>query len=120
MNPKFTRKAFLKTATFAAAGSITASLPPRHVAATTFSSVLCSAPPDPAPPGVADYAVGSFAAWQRGHDAHITYDPIALPRLYQRLRSYFDADSRVYDLMYLANWVPEFHGSLLPLGDRLP
>jgi multiple sugar transport system substrate-binding protein len=120
MIPTFSRRKVLQSVALAAAGSITTSLPARHVAATTFSSVLCSTPPDPAPPGVADYAVRSFAAWQKSHDAYITYDPIAWPRLYQRLRSYFDADSRVYDLMYLANWVPEFHGSLLPLDDRLP
>jgi multiple sugar transport system substrate-binding protein len=103
-----------------ATGLVTPSLKLRAAGATTYSSVLCAAPPDPAPPGVASFAAQAFSNWQNQRSSYISYDPIAWPRLYQRLRSYFDANSRVYDLMYLANWAPEFHESLLPIDNRLP
>src|SRR5262245_40234975 len=120
MNHSVSRRALCRSAALAAAGSIISSRDRDVAAETAYSSVLCSAPPDPAPPGVADFAIAAFNAWQRGHDAYITYDPIAWPRLFQRLQSYFEAGLPVYDLMYLASWIPEFHKSLLPLADKLP
>src|SRR5215211_3489158 len=116
-----TRRELVRSAVLA--GASLAAVSPgisRSVAATTSMSVLCAAPPDPAPPGVADFATGAFAAWRSRHDAFVSYDPVAWPQLFRRLETYFDAESRVYDLMYLAHWIPEFHDSLDPISGELP
>src|SRR5215217_8050586 len=82
-------------------------------------TVLCSTPPDPAPPGVADFAAGAFTAWRTRTSLTVSFDPIALPHLHRRLDTYFASGVRIYDLAYMAGWAPEFHTHLEPLDGKI-
>ncbi|MGI9254921.1 MAG: hypothetical protein ACR2J8_14340, partial [Thermomicrobiales bacterium] len=46
----------------------------RHVSAATDLSVLSPLAPDPAPPGVAEFAMADFDAWKAANDANVIYE----------------------------------------------
>lgn len=91
-------------------------LRPRGVAAQTTLSVLSPLAPDPAPPGVADFAIADFEAWQAENDAKVSYEAVAWSELHDKMATNFASGTHVHDVMYNCAWVPEFAEFLAPLG----
>ncbi len=88
--------------------------------AATNLSVLSPLAPDPAPPGVAEFAMDDFAAWKTANDAEVTYETIAWPQLHDKMATNFASGTHVHDVYYMSGWVPEFAQFLTPLDDMLP
>src|SRR5215218_9008826 len=60
------------------------------IRAATSLSVLTPLPPDPAPPGVANYAEDEFAAWQEDRNVRVSYDAVRWPDLRDEIAAEFD------------------------------
>src|ERR671920_1238113 len=88
--------------------------------AATNLSVLSPLAPDPAPPGVAEFAMDDFAAWKTANDAEVTYEAVAWPQLHDKMATNFASGGHVHDVVYMSGWVPEFSEFLVPIGDRIP
>ena len=93
---------------------------PGGASAATRLSVLSPLAPDPAPPGVADFALDDFAAWQTANDAEVVYEAVAWPQLHDKMATNFASGTHVHDVYYMSGWVPEFAQFLVPLQDHLP
>lgn len=100
--------------------ALNAGLSGHHASAATPISVLCPTPPDPTPPGYGSFGGETVTAWQVRNDALIVYEPIAWPRIHDRLRVYFSRNAAVYDIVYSAGWTQEFRHGLEPLRPLLP
>jgi multiple sugar transport system substrate-binding protein len=105
-----------------AAGLAAAGLPWRgsRVAAATDLSVLSPLAPDPAPPGVAEFAIDDFDAWKAANDVAVSYEAVAWPQLHDKMATNFASGTHVHDVMYNCGWVPEFAQFLAPMDDYLP
>ena len=119
------RRALLRGSAAAGAGLAAArSAPglwtPRGVSAATNLSVLSPLAPDPAPPGVAEFAMDDFAAWKSANDAEVTYEAVAWGQLHDKMATNFASGTHVHDVYYMSGWVPEFAQFLTPLQDALP
>ncbi|MER3438193.1 MAG: sugar ABC transporter substrate-binding protein, partial [Chloroflexota bacterium] len=88
--------------------------------AATRLRVLAPLPPDPAPPGVAEFALDALAQWNATHNARVSFDARRWPELHDVIANDVAGSDPTYDVMYMAGWVPEFARYLAPLGDRIP
>ena len=88
--------------------------------AATNLSVLSPLAPDPAPPGVAEFAMDDFVSWKTANDAEVTYEAVAWPELHDKMATNFASGTHVHDVYYMSGWVPEFAQFLTPLDDMLP
>lgn len=91
-------------------------LRPSGASAQTTLSVLSPLAPDPAPPGVADFAIDAFDAWQSANDASVSYEAVAWGELHDKMATNFASGTHVHDVMYNCAWVPEFASFLTPIG----
>ena len=91
-------------------------LRPHGVAAQTDLSVLSPLAPDPAPPGVADFSIDAFDAWQAENDASVSYEAVSWGELHDKMATNFASGTHVHDVMYNCGWVPEFASFLTPIG----
>lgn len=89
-------------------------------AQATDLSVLSPLAPDPAPPGVADFAEDAFAAWKSENDVEVSYEAVAWPQLHDKMATNFASGTHVHDIMYMSGWVPEFAPFLTPMNDMIP
>ncbi len=89
---------------------------PHSAAAQTKLSVLSPLAPDPAPPGVAEFSMDAFEAWQADHDASVSYESVAWGELHDKMATNFASGTHVHDVMYMSGWVPEFASFLTPIG----
>lgn len=92
----------------------------RGASAATDLSVLSPLAPDPAPPGVAEFAIADFDAWKAANDVAVTYEAVAWPQLHDKMATNFASGTHVHDVMYNCGWVPEFAQFLAPMDDYLP
>ena len=69
--------------------------------AATNLSVLSPLAPDPAPPGVAEFAMDDFAAWKTANDAEVTYETIAWPQLHDKMATNFASGTHVRRLLHV-------------------
>ncbi|MFM9105242.1 MAG: extracellular solute-binding protein [Chloroflexota bacterium] len=88
--------------------------------AATDLAVLSPLAPDPAPPGVAEFAIPEFDAWKAANDVAVTYEAVAWPQLHDKMATNFASGTHVHDIMYNCGWVPEFAQFLAPMDDYLP
>lgn len=120
----FDRRSFLRGGLAAGAGLAAAGrsrglwLP--GASAATNLSVLSPLAPDPAPPGVAEFAIDDFTAWKTANDAEVTYEAVAWGQLHDKMATNFASGTHVHDVMYNCGWVPEFAQFLTPMQDALP
>jgi multiple sugar transport system substrate-binding protein len=118
------RRALLRGGAAAGAGVAGARFAPGvwtpGASAATNLSVLSPLAPDPAPPGVAEFAMDDFAAWKTANDAEVTYEAVAWPQLHDKMATNFASGTHVHDVYYMSGWVPEFAQFLTPLDDMLP
>ena len=118
------RRALLRGSAAAGAGLAAARSAPGlwvpGVAAATNLSVLSPLAPDPAPPGVAEFALDDFAAWKTANDADVTYEAVAWGQLHDKMATNFASGTHVHDVYYMSGWVPEFAPFLTPLDEMLP
>ena len=121
---RFDRRGLLRRAGAVGAGLAAARYAPgiwtHGASAATTLNVLSPLAPDPAPPGVAQFSLEDFAAWQQSHDAAVTYEAVAWPQLHDKMATNFASGTHVHDVMYNCGWVPEFASFLTPLQDSLP
>jgi ABC-type glycerol-3-phosphate transport system substrate-binding protein len=121
---RLNRRALLRRGGVAGAGLAAARYAPGiwtpGASAATNLSVLSPLAPDPAPPGVAEFSMDDFAAWQEANDATVAYEAIAWPQLHDKMATNFASGTHVHDLYYMSGWVPEFAQFLTPLQDALP
>ena len=121
---RFDRRGLLRRAGAVGAGLAAARYAPGiwtpGASAATTLNVLSPLAPDPAPPGVAQFSLEDFAAWQQSHDATVTYEAVAWPQLHDKMATNFASGTHVHDVMYNCGWVPEFASFLTPLQDSLP
>ncbi|SNB77832.1 maltose-binding protein /trehalose-binding protein [Arboricoccus pini] len=89
-------------------------------AADAALNVFCPLPPDPAPPGAAEFAKEAFAKWQADHAASVTYEKLGWSQLHDRMATAFASGSAPWDIIYNCGWVPEFQSFLAPYADQLP
>ncbi len=92
----------------------------RAASATTRLRVLAPLPPDPAPPGVAAFALDALARWKEANDAHVSFDARRWSELHNAIANDVAGSDPIYDVIYMAGWVPEFARYLAPLDDRIP
>ena len=97
-------------------GSVDAGRVGRH----RISPVLSPLAPDPAPPGVAEFAMDDFAAWKTANDARSAYEAVAWGSLHDKMATNFASGTHVHDVYTMSGWVPEFAQFLAPLDDMLP
>jgi len=115
------RRSFLKTAASgAAAGLVGPGLALPAWADETSLSVFCPLPPDPAPPGAAQFSQDAVAAWQASNNAKVSYDMVAWPQLHDKMATTFASGEHVWDVVYMSGWVPEFANFLTPFSSDLP
>ena len=107
------------TALGASAGMLGLSRTPRSARAATMLNVLSPLAPDPAPPGVAEFSLDAFAAWQKANDVEVTYEAVAWPELHDNMATNFASGTHVHDIMYNCGWVPEFAEFLAPMDSYL-
>lgn len=116
MFAKVSRRAVLRGAAAAVSGaSFIGALKPSTAGAATGIAVLSPRPPDPAPPGVVDVAATQFARWKIAHNVYLNYEAVAWSAIHDKLVSVFRAGTHVYDVFYMAGWIPEFAENLAPL-----
>jgi multiple sugar transport system substrate-binding protein len=115
----FSRRSLLHASVLAGIGIAPGIAHARQALAAKRLTVLTPLPPNPAPPGVALYASEAFSAWKSKNGVDVQYDPIDWPQLYRRMATYFESDSRIYDVVYTAGWIPEFHQKLEPIGESI-
>lgn len=121
MSFKLSRRSMLQGAAAAGAfGAFPGGLMRGAAAQDAALSVFGPLPPDPAPPGAAQFSEDAFAAWQAQNGATVTYDLVAWPQLHDRMATAFASGSAPWDVMYNCGWVPEFRSFLLPYADGLP
>ncbi|PZM12980.1 extracellular solute-binding protein [Rhizobium tubonense] len=77
-------------------------------------------PPDPAPPGAAQFALQAFEAWKAANGSDVAYDLLAWAQLHDRMATAFASGSAPWDILYMSGWVPEFASFLEPFADSLP
>ena len=82
-------------------------------------SVLCPLPPDPAPPGVANFGEDELFSWEAEHDAVLNYDAVAWSNIRGKTASNFNANTHVHDVVYMSGSIPEFVDHLTPLEQKL-
>ncbi len=87
--------------------------------AQTELNVLSPLAPDPAPPGVAEFSLDAFEAWQTENNASVSYEAVAWSELHDKMATNFASGSYVHDVMYNCGWVPEFATFLSPVGDYI-
>lgn len=115
------RRSILKGAAGAAGlAALGRRAPVRGVSAATGLSVLSPLAPDPAPPGVAEFAIPEFDAWKAANDVDVTYEAVAWPQLHDKMATNFASGTHVHDIMYNCGWVPEFAQFLTPMDAYLP
>src|SRR3712207_4577122 len=68
--------------------------------AATNLSVLSPLAPDPAPPGVAEFAMDDFAAWKTANEAEVTYEAVAWGQLHDKMATNFASATLVRDVYY--------------------
>ncbi|QPB24418.1 extracellular solute-binding protein (plasmid) [Rhizobium sp. 007] len=83
-------------------------------------SIFGPLPPDPAPPGAAQFALDAFNAWKAANGSEVNYELLAWPQLHDRMATAFASGSSPWDVIYMCGWVPEFADFLEPFADRLP
>ncbi len=81
--------------------------------------VLSPLPPDPAPPGVASYALDAFTQWKANHNTRVSFDARRWPDLYNAIAESISLGDFSYDVLYTAGWIPEFAPHLAPLSERI-
>ncbi|GIW03393.1 MAG: ABC transporter substrate-binding protein [Thermomicrobiales bacterium] len=91
----------------------------QHAQAAARLRVLAPLPPDPAPPGVAPYALDALAQWKEARNVRVTFDAHRWPDLHDTIAAAFANGDPAYDVLYTAGWIPEFASSLAPLNDRI-
>jgi multiple sugar transport system substrate-binding protein len=82
-------------------------------------SVLSNQPPDPAPPGPAQFAMEQFKAWQTANNASVNYEAIPYTQMHDKLATAFASGNPPWDVAYMSGWVPEFSKNLADLGPML-
>jgi multiple sugar transport system substrate-binding protein len=83
-------------------------------------NVIGPLPPDPAPPGAAQFSEAAFEAWKTDNTATVGYELIAFPQLHDKIATALLSNAVPWDIIYMCGWVPEFESYLLPFGDSLP
>ena len=101
-------------AVLAACGSSGASAGPVALKALT------NQPPDPAPPGVADFSTAAFTKWQTDSNATVSYESIPYTQIHDKLATAFASGNPPWDVVYMSGWVPEFSKNLVNVGGMLP
>ncbi|MEZ5665970.1 MAG: extracellular solute-binding protein [Alphaproteobacteria bacterium] len=89
-------------------------------AADVELNVFGPLPPDPAPPGAAEFSLDRFEAWQASNGASVNYDLVAWPQLHDRMATAYASGSAPWDVVYNCAWVPEFVSYLHPFVGDLP
>jgi multiple sugar transport system substrate-binding protein len=123
-----TRRSLLKRGAGLGAGALALGAMPSFLAGCGSSTtsgpkelkVLTNQPPDPAPPGVADYSEEAFAKWQTDNAATVSYESIPYTQIHDKLATAFASGNPPWDIVYMAGWVPEFSNNLATIGDMLP
>jgi multiple sugar transport system substrate-binding protein len=83
-------------------------------------SVLSNQPPDPAPPGAAQFSLDALKAWQTENNASVAYEAIPYTQMHDKLATAFASGNPPWDVAYMSGWVPEFSKNLADLGSMLP
>jgi multiple sugar transport system substrate-binding protein len=118
-SPKFGRRALVTGAAAVTAASFALARSEVRPTVDTIS-VLSALPPDPAPPGAMPYFEDIVSAWETVNRARIQLESAAIENIRPKLQLSFHSGSHIYDLVYTAGWVPEFHRYLRPLDTEIP
>ena len=115
------RRNFLRVATAAGASASLPAFWAREARAQDATlNVFAPLPPDPAPPGAAQFSLEAFSKWKAEHAATVNYETLAWPQLHDRMATAFASGSSPWDITYNCGWVPEFQSFLSPYADNLP
>ncbi len=82
--------------------------------------VVALQPPDPAPPGVAEFSLDEFAKWQSDNGAKVVYEAVPYAQWHDKLATAFASGNPPWDVVFTDGAVPEFADSLLDLKELLP
>jgi len=116
-----TRRNFMQTGAAAGLAMAMPGLLTRSAHAQSASlNVFSPLPPDPAPPGAANFSKEAFAKWQAANGVAVDYEMLAWPQLHDRMATAFASGSSPWDIVYNCGWVPEFQSYLTPYADNLP
>lgn len=124
-----TRRSLLKRGAGVGVGALALGALPSLLAAcggsggsggVTNLKALTNQPPDPAPPGVAEFSQQAFAKWQTDNKASVTYEAIPYGQIHDKLATAFASGNPPWDIVYMSGWVPEFSKNLANIGDLLP
>ena len=125
-----TRRTLLKRGAVAGAGAVALGSVPSLLAACGSSSggdfgpialkALTNQPPDPAPPGVAEFSQEAFKKWQTDNNAAVTYEAIPYGQIHDKLATAFASGNPPWDVVYMAGWAPEFANNIVDIGNLLP
>ena len=122
-NNRLSRRDFLKIAAAGTAGlalaNFTSGCGPKKSELAKLN-VLVPAAPDPAPPGVADFSMEAFAAWQAENNVEVLYEDPPWTQLHDKMAANFASGQYVHDIMYNCGWVPEFADYLIDFVGDLP
>ncbi|MEZ5925742.1 MAG: extracellular solute-binding protein [Hyphomicrobiaceae bacterium] len=113
------RRQVLKSGAAAAVIAAGAGSWSRQARAEESLSVFGPLPPDPAPPGAAEFSKEAFAAWQSSNAAKVSYDLVAWPQLHDKMATTFASGTHTWDVVYMSGWVPEFGNFVVPFKDKL-
>jgi multiple sugar transport system substrate-binding protein len=86
-------------------------------------TVLSTAAPDPAPPGVAKFSSAidaAFAKWQSDNNARVVYDAPPSQNIHDKSATAFASGNPPWDVAYSSGSVPEFASNLVPMDDLIP
>ncbi len=120
------RRAFLKQSAGVGASSVLVGGLPSLLAAcgggssTTNLAVLSPTPPDPAPPGIADFGKTELAKWETDHKVKLTLEHAPWIQLHDKQATNFASGTHIHDVVYNCGWVPEFRKYLVPYVDKIP
>jgi multiple sugar transport system substrate-binding protein len=125
-----TRRTLLKRSAAVGAGAVALGSLPSLLAAcgssgggtsgTVALKALTNQPPDPAPPGVAEFSQAAFTKWQADNNAAVSYEAIPYNQIHDKLATAFASGNPPWDVVYMSGWVPEFSKNLTAIGDSLP
>ncbi|MEI6688189.1 MAG: sugar ABC transporter substrate-binding protein [Thermoleophilia bacterium] len=86
---------------------------------TTNLKVLALEPPDPTPPGGADFALDALKNWESTNKASVSYDTVPYTQIHDKIATAFASGNSPWDVSYMAGWAPEFSNNLVDIGPML-
>ena len=86
---------------------------------STNLKVLALEPPDPTPPGGADFALDALKQWESANKASVSYDTVPYTQIHDKIATAFASGSSPWDVSYMAGWAPEFSNNLIDIGPKI-